>query len=316
MSEGHQIKYITQQHIDKQKWDACIDNAPNGLVYAYSFYLDAMAKHWDALVLNDYEAVMPLPCKKKWGIHYLYQPFLTPVLGVFGKYLSEILVSSFLEAIPEKFKLWDISLNHFNLVNQKFKYQLKRSNYTLSLAAKAYEKIAAAYSENISRNITKAIKTGCIVKKNIPVTDIIDVCKREWPKFTNPAKESFETLLANYPNFSPFASSYGVYHPGGKLLASCVFLIYGKRAYYWLVGNDPEAKEFGASPMLVDQFIKDNAGKDLLLDFEGSDKETVAEFYRRFGAELEVYITIYNNRLPFPVSLLKKMPAEYARLVS
>ena len=30
--------------IDKAKWDHCIDNAGNGLIYAYSFYLDHMAK--------------------------------------------------------------------------------------------------------------------------------------------------------------------------------------------------------------------------------------------------------------------------------
>ena len=48
----------------------------NGLIYAYSFYLDTMAKHWDAFILNDYEAVMPLTWNKKYGITYYYtSPF-------------------------------------------------------------------------------------------------------------------------------------------------------------------------------------------------------------------------------------------------
>ena len=72
------VHYITYQQIDKSKWDNCIDTAANGLVYGYSFYLDAMAKHWDALVLDDYEAVMPLTWNKKYGITYLYQPFFAP----------------------------------------------------------------------------------------------------------------------------------------------------------------------------------------------------------------------------------------------
>ena len=54
------IAYLSNKNIDKQKWDRCIDMASNGLIYAYSFYLDAMSKHWDALILNDYEIVMPL----------------------------------------------------------------------------------------------------------------------------------------------------------------------------------------------------------------------------------------------------------------
>ena len=56
----------------------------NGFIYGYSFYLDHMAKHWDALVSGDYEAVMPLTWNRKYGIYYLYQPFLAAQLGVFG----------------------------------------------------------------------------------------------------------------------------------------------------------------------------------------------------------------------------------------
>ena len=76
MGEQIQIRYLTNEQIDKIKWDACIDTASNGLVYAYSFYLDSMAKNWDALVLGDYEAVMPLTWNKKYGFYYLYQPAL------------------------------------------------------------------------------------------------------------------------------------------------------------------------------------------------------------------------------------------------
>ena len=315
MTAGDQIQYLSHRQIDKEKWDNCLHQSANGLVYAYSYYLDCMAKGWHALVLNDYDAVMPLPAKKKFGINYLYQPFLTPVLGVFGKNIAEQLVNSFLESIPPFFKLWDISLNHSNPVPKKFGRQFKRNNYILGLN-RPYVTIAASYSDNISRNITKAIKAGCIIKKDIPLNEIISICRREWPKFTNPGDESFDLITTNFSSFSSFASSYGVYHPDGKLLSSCTFLKYQKRAYYWLVGNEPEAKEFGASPMLIDQFIKDHADQDLVLDFEGSDSPTVAEFYRRFGAIPEPYTTIYANKLPFPLSLLKSIPPDYKRLTS
>ena len=63
MREG--IHYVKRQEVNATKWDRCIDQASNGLIYAYSFYLDTMTDSWDALVLNDYEALMPLPWKKK-----------------------------------------------------------------------------------------------------------------------------------------------------------------------------------------------------------------------------------------------------------
>jgi len=67
MAENGAIQYLTNHEIDKVKWDECINSASNGLIYAYSFYLDHMSKHWDALVLGDYNAVMPLTWNKKYG---------------------------------------------------------------------------------------------------------------------------------------------------------------------------------------------------------------------------------------------------------
>ena len=70
MDNEGQIRYLSQAQIDKKKWDECIDRADNGLIYPYSFYLDALSKNWDALVLNDYEAIMPLTWNKKYSVQW------------------------------------------------------------------------------------------------------------------------------------------------------------------------------------------------------------------------------------------------------
>ena len=122
-------------NIDKQKWDACITNANNGVVYAYSFYLDAMAKNWEALVLNDYEMVMPLTYNKKYGIYYLYQPPFCAQLGVFGNELTKEIVEKFIATIPLKYKYWDVYLNYKKIyhTHKKISFFLL---YTYSLSLK------------------------------------------------------------------------------------------------------------------------------------------------------------------------------------
>ncbi|HEU0065547.1 MAG TPA: hypothetical protein VFQ58_10960, partial [Flavisolibacter sp.] len=75
------IQYLSHKEINKEKWDNCITAASNGLIYGYSFYLDHMATEWDGLMLNNYEAVFPLPWRKKLGYYYLYPPYLTAQLG-------------------------------------------------------------------------------------------------------------------------------------------------------------------------------------------------------------------------------------------
>jgi hypothetical protein len=85
MSEPAIIQHLTHAEIDKVKWDACIDKAGNGLIYGHSVYLNKMCNgQWDALVMGNYETVMPLTRRKKWGIYYLYQPAFTQQLGIFS----------------------------------------------------------------------------------------------------------------------------------------------------------------------------------------------------------------------------------------
>ena len=193
MTTGNQIKYLSYKEIDKAKWDACITNAPNGLIYAYSFYLDCMAKHWDALVLNDYEAVMPLTWNKKYGFYYLYQPAFTASLGVFGKNLNEKIISDFLKAIPAKFKLIEISLNSGNIFSDSKNFSLLRSNYILHLNT-SYEELYRSYRDNHKRNITKAFQLGCTVSKEVSVDDIIKINEEHLRHIDG-------TKPGDYPNF-------------------------------------------------------------------------------------------------------------------
>ena len=307
MTTGDQIKYLQHTEIDKAKWDACITNAPNGLIYGYSFYLDCMARHWDALVLGDYEAVMPLTWNRKYGFYYLYQPAFTASLGVFGKNLSKGIVDDFISMLPAKFKLVEISLNSGNIVGDPKIFSQVRSNYILPVY-RSHEEIYKAYRDNHKRNITKAFQLGCNVSREASVDEIIQLNKEQLQHVDGTKPE-------DYPNFKKLyeflknkgqAKTYAVVDPKSKILASAVFFFSHNRAYYIMVGNHPEGKALGASHALLDTFIKDHAHQNLILDFEGSDIGNLAFFYSGFGATEEIYPALKINKLPWYVRLLKK----------
>lgn len=300
------IKYLLYQQVDKQKWDACIDRASNGLIYGYSTYLDAMANNWDALVSGDYETVMPLPWRKKYGVYYLYQPFLTACLGVFGNNVKAGTVSEFLEAIPRKFKYWDIYLNHANRFHLKDFQLYDRINYVLSLE-NGYENLFANFRINLKRNIRKAEQLNCVVRRNISVEEVIALANEQGKSFSTATKEDYDRFRALYDLLYQHqkATTYGIYLPSGQLVASCVLFFSHKRAYYILVGNHPNGKTIGASHSLINEFIKDNAGSGMILDFEGSDIESLAFFYTSFGAKAEMYVGVKLNKLPRLVRLFK-----------
>lgn len=295
------IQYLRHADIDKASWDRCMDHAPNGLIYGYYDYLTQMADNWDALVMNDYEAVMPLPWKKKYGVYYLYQPLLTAQLGLFGKDLNAVLLEQFFSVIPSRFRLWEFSLNHKNLFSLKKFPLYERNNFILDLN-KDYKSLEEGYRDNIRRNIRKAKSLGCYAQDNIPVTDIIRLAGHQ-----NEDNKELNRFIPLYEQLKDKnrAKAYGIYSGSHQLLASAAFLFSHRRAYYILVGNHPNGRTLGASHYLVDAFIKDHASHDLLLDFEGSDLRNLAFFYSGFGSREEKYAAIQYNRLPWYLKLFK-----------
>jgi len=306
ISMNWQIVHKGRKDIDDDKWNACIAGAPNGLIYSYTFYLDAMASNWDALIVNDYEAVMPLTWRKKWTFAYLYQPFLTAQLGVTGKGISGELVAECLKNIPHRFRFIDIALNYANVFGLSETPFLLRNNYVLNLQAD-YAVLNANYRQHIKRNIKKATAAGSCIDEELPFASIAALATKYTPGVKNhqPEMERFRQLFESL-KAQRKAVCRGVYSTDKNLLAAAVFLFWNNRAYYILAANNPESKRIGASHLLIDSFIKEHAGQNLLLDFEGSDVRGLAFFYASFGAQEEKYPALKLNRLPFYAKWLKR----------
>jgi hypothetical protein len=301
------IRYIPHNQIDRQKWDHCIENSSNGLIYPYAWYLDACNVKWDGLILNNYEAVMPLTWNKKYGIYYLFQPWFCANLGVFSfNLLKEEDINAFLEAIPKKFKYIDITLNYGNAsINKPF--VTERVSYLLSLQP-TYEELQQGYRTQLKRNLAKAKTAGLITKWDIDIHTIFPLAKEIMQRVSPISDEEVEIMnpLTNAVNRHKQSVTLGVYSPNNQLLASAVFYQSHNRWYYLIVGNHPNGKTLGASHYLIDSFIKRYANTNSVLDFEGSDIRNIAYFYSSFGAIPETYQAIKINKLPKIIRWLKK----------
>jgi hypothetical protein len=266
------------------------------------------------LIEGDYNAVMPLPIRRKFGISYLFQVPFAPILGVFGNNITPDKVQAFLDNVPSTVKFWDYSLNHFNQVDAGHYPVYLRENLVLSLR-NPYDQIRSAYHENTLRNLRKAVGAGLQVDRQIPIQNVIALARLKFAEFSSVNDDFWGRLPGLITDKRHRFAAYGVKDASSALLASAIFLIDGQRAYYWLVGNAQEARKTNAAFLLVDAFIQDHAGTSLLLDFEGSDTAGIALFYERFGAITEPYSTIFYNRLPRWLRSLKKVPEDYKRYV-
>ncbi len=289
-----QLNHLKHNDIDFIRWDDCIENSVGGLPYAMSWYLNIVSPNWEAVVSPDYNYVMPITVNSKFGIKYIVQPAITQQLGIFSRNeIHEDIIRLFSSKIP--YLSYHINLNENNIIVE----MQSQSNYTLTLN-KSYSKIQQAYSKNCSRNICKANKFGLSVGV---VTD-----SEEMIQFlVDNTTEKNESILENFRQIVSLGQlenktqNIGVRNADGDLIAAVCFLISPKRWVYLLAVSNEEGKTKSAMFALVDYVIQKNVESELILDFEGSEIEGVARFYKGFGAVNRPYYVIKKFRPAFLV---------------
>ena len=293
-----EIKYTTYKNIDKAKWDKCVLNAANHLIYAEAWYLDIVCpENWDALILNDYEAVMPLPLKSKMGLTYIQQPIWTQQLGVFSTLkITEQLTTAFLQAIPKKMAMVSLNLNETNLVSDID--LVAKTNLIVDLNS-SLETLQSKFSTNTKRNSNKANKAGLIIDlESKAVNEFIDFFKSN---IQNPISEYHYNTLSKLVEFAVNNNKgfIALVKLDDEIVAASFILKSNKRLIYRTGTSNPKGKELKAMFLLVNELIQQYADSNYKLDFEGSEIEGVARFYKGFGAENVPYYYYkkYNNKL-------------------
>lgn len=295
------VSHLKHSEINKQKWDSCILAQIAAWPYALSWYLDCVAPNWEALVLNDYEAVMPLPCRVKWGINYIYTPRFVQQLGVFGK--GNLPLEQFIQAIPAKFSYIDINLNEGNTLPRA-----SLNTNTLLNLNKPLSQLQTAFADNTKRNAKKAEKAGYHIAQLPNADDIISLFKANRGQdidFTGADYNLLQHLVAAAQSHNA-CTICGVKNTDGETVAGAVFVHTPGRHVFLFSGNNAQARQNGAMHLLLSEYIKQHAETDSVLDFEGSNNADLARFYLSFGGYSTQYPKLKINRLPCPLRWLKK----------
>ena len=308
------IKYLKHNEIDKKKWDDCIRQSFNGNVYVCSWYLDLVHEDWDALVEDDYQRVMPLTLNKKFGITYYYQPFFTQQFGVFSiSILNPDIIEEFINKIPGHVKLIDVNFNSFNKLN-KGKYQLiLNNNYLLDLINE-YPKLASKYSNNTKRNLKKGLKNNLTFMKGVKPENVIRLFRSNRGVDINKWDDRNYIVIQRIMYSAihkGMGFTCGVYTEHNELCAAAFFLKNNNRLIFLFSGSDEIARANGAMTFLIDTVIRSNSPGGKILDFEGSNNENLARFYKGFGAKKTTYTRLKMNRLNY---ILKFMLTVYNTL--
>ena len=286
------LKHLRNNEIDFNRWDTCISQSINHLTYAFSWYLDVVSPDWEALVSKDYEYVMPLPVKSRYGFPYLVQPVLTQQLGIFSKFeITEIIVEEFMKEIP--YFSYELNFNESNFHTNSLIYP----NFILDLS-RTYKDIYSVYSKNSQRNIEKAKKLNLKIQQNITGETFLSFYFSVYKHYLSPQQPVLKSLIEK-GIIKKSLTIFGVYSNENILLAVLCLLHSNNRLTYLLPASNTEGKNSSAMFYLIDHLIFEYAEKNYILDFEGSTIEGIARLYRGFGAKFHPYYILKRFRPSF-----------------
>ncbi len=302
------IKYLPNNLISRDKWDSWVKQASNRRIYAMSFFLDIFNPQWDALILEDGYAFMPVTCNRKFGISYVYQPIFVQQLGCF--FLNDSYIESlpyFIEKLSASYRYIDISLNEMNSFHHEIYQPVKMSNYLLKLD-KTHDSLIRRYNDNTRRNIIKATRSGLEILPDFSPAEMIRLFTQNNGRFyRNIRKINFLRLqsLIELGLTEGFIQIKAARSMNGEVIAAACFLKDFDRYVFYFSANTEEGRKHSAMFFLIDNFIRQNAGSGMILDFNGSMNINMARFYKGFGSEQTFYNRLKIKRLGFPLNYFR-----------
>ncbi len=290
------IRYIKGADIDKVKWNSCVHYANNGNIFGYMWYLDFVAKDWDALVEGDYESVFPLVWREGlFGRKELYQPGLMREMGIYSIHLlSQARINAFLDAIPAEFKTIDIAINEQNTPPAGSSFQVEeKTNFQLYLG-QPYEKLFDGFSSELASQLQRAEDEGLILTSSLKPETVADFYRKHTPR--NRERER------NYHALHRIM--YNVLHRGWGFASGAMdrnqnfyavnFFIYSHSKVLSLAPvESPQGREIGALPYLFNALIRSHAGRPLILDFNVQGEDELAG---QFGAQPNAFYKLKRDK--------------------
>lgn len=290
--------YLDRKDIDTKKWNDRIAADATENVFCYSWYLDAVADNWGALV-NDqtYATILPVPFTTKLGVKQMYQAPFTREYDIFGNDFG------WNEALP----FLSAKFSHFSFRNRSaeiLENPVERIHQELKLTAD----YPTAFRSNAKRLIKKGNKNFRFEAGKNPET-LINLFKDTVASKVNAVGDKELNRLTELMNDAQKRDTGQLIYvyQNDTLVAGGFFLKDKKRITYLKGASQDEAKKLGAMYALFAYAFELYQPHFETFDFGGSDVENVAQFFKKFGAIDRIYYNYILDKNPRWFKTLKRL---------
>ena len=304
------VSLISHRHLNPEKYQEWLLRCTEVPIYAQSWYLNAVAPTWHVLIIDDGDFIMPLPVNQKyWPFYQVYQPYFCQQLGLFSPennvmsevhfdHIARILKNKFLKlhyTFHEATKWADDLGVHFTI----------KTNQVLTLDA-TYEILRRGYSDNLKRNLKKADANDLQLDHEIGPDEFAQLfhtnLRSNIPGWSNRQMMVLKRLMRAALD-QDVATSYLARNQNAELEAGLFAVRFNDRITLLAPFSTDTGKVHGAMSFIIDQVIRQNAGSNVTLDFEGSDVPGIHRFNASFGATDRSCMTWTFDRRPWTYRL-------------
>ncbi|WP_158550052.1 GNAT family N-acetyltransferase [Runella aurantiaca] len=313
------VLLLHRSQLDSTQWDDFIAASPQQILYAYSWYLDTVSPDWKALVLTQngqWQAVMPLPCRQKWGLKVIQQPFFCQLLGIFAH-----LNVDFQEASNLLLSHLTTSFRYVSIYTGRFAAQtvfpnslkIKKANNVVLPLHLPYAVLFQNYSNDRKTNLKRAQLFGWQSKQSTDIEPIIQLFqKNHSSQIAGGVSEKAYDLLRKITAVLAQKKALRLVYAtkDGRIEAGALFAIFENRIIYLFNAASPTGRKGNGRTWLIDKIIQEYAGTDFVFDFESPELPSIASFYQSFGGVEEIYTQFTFNDLPFPLKQIQNWRIE------
>lgn len=285
------IRRLKYHEIDFVKYAQCLENSEQRKYSATKTFLDTTSTMpWDILVYKDYEAVMPVPFVRKYGMKIVHNPKLCQQLGVFSGKDNIDLNEAFLEYLEKNYMIRAYPFNDVNKLRTKIRI---KKNFLLY--PDTYEKIYAGYSPKRKRKL----RLGEDILKESEIRTISYDKAKAFIEANTIGLSKDDDLGEFMRIFESFHKSnylkFTAFYYQNKIIN--VIATYTDCNMVALLGNfnDKDYVKLSGASVLIDHILKENI-ETHIFDFEGGELPNIEEFFRGFRPELRPYGIIENSK--------------------
>ncbi|SDR13372.1 hypothetical protein SAMN05421664_3717 [Chryseobacterium soldanellicola] len=283
------IKRLKYHEINFEKYSHCLDFSEQKNWYAKKEVLDELSGNWELLICGDYEAVMPIHIKKKFGFNFVHMPLFCQQLGIFSKIDKPEINDQFLKFFKKKYKVFLYSFNHHNIfsenLNKRKNYIVPVSDYVILRRKKYFKgrKSTAKWAQHLFyKEIQLDNECFSFIESNFKGLD---------------KKSDFEKLT-KYLRFLEKKNSLkisGAYLEN-KLINLAILVSEPQQLSLLALFNDENFKNENGPSFLIDRILNLYI-HEKRFNFMGSNIRGIELFFKSFGGELHDYCFTENKFL-------------------